>query len=143
VGLMRNGCLLAQSPPDDLITSCRLTQHSLTPLHVYGKKKALGDGANEESSLAVGRNEASWASNMKRIILWIHYLSYLIYWRRIASLCWKTLLIFHFLLPANQIIIFCLAVDNNFSGVNDPTVIMHSYDDKFIAVDAAEKEWLL
>ena len=43
-----------------------LQQNSLTPLHVYGKEKGLGDGANEESSLAVGKNEISWTSNMKR-----------------------------------------------------------------------------
>ena len=57
----------------------------------------------------------------------INPLSILPHPRRIAALCWKNftsiyrnpgLLMFQFLLPAIQIIIFCLAVGNNFSGVN-------------------------
>ena len=47
--------------------------------------------------------------------------------RSIAALCWKNftriyrnpgLLLFQFLLPAIQVILFCLAIGRNFSGLN-------------------------
>eukprot|EP00045_Choanoeca_perplexa_P002853 m.27042 g.27042 ORF g.27042 m.27042 type:complete len:235 (-) comp11744_c0_seq2:860-1564(-) len=134
VGMMRSGVLLAEAPPMDLMS--RFAKPTLEDVFLQlcrtdnradATVPAINDERNSESKplLPVAQSQASNPTPTERLPQpkpgWAPNGTHL------RSLVWKNvkrlsrnygLLLFEFLLPAIQIIIFCLAIGGDPTGLN-------------------------
>nr|XP_057914978.1 ABC transporter G family member 23 isoform X2 [Doryrhamphus excisus] len=145
VGLMRNGCLLAEGPPDAVMKqhSSATLEHAFLQLcetsdqmclkHISGSQDGvLGnsqsfDSGRDESRPILEKGPQRTIEDVKHTVSWKVRARHMVpKWRNIAALTIKTLvrmkrmpgaICFQFLLPVIQITLICLCVGGDPKGI--------------------------